>query len=543
MKLAKDSLAFRLGLLMMLSLFGTLLLSGYALYQLHDAMEREFRDGIRNEVQVASGIVKHFHGLESSGALSREQAQQAAKDSLRPLRYGGENYFYVFGADGSGVMHPVRADFEGRNLLGQLHSGQGRDLVADVDAAVKDRPAAFLMIEFPRPGSTEAVPKLQYLEKFEPWGWVIGSGVYMDDINAAFHTELFRFGGVVLALMVVLGGAVWAVTLGITRQLGGEPGKAAELMGEASRGNLRLSVGQARAGSMLAVFKGMLERLREMMGAIGGSAERVAETSHALSGIARDVASAARRQSDATTAIAAAVEEMTVSINHISEHARDTEADSAKAARVAEDGEGLARSTVQEMQAIVGTVAQASGKLGELVGRTDEIGSIANVIKEIAAQTNLLALNAAIEAARAGEHGRGFAVVADEVRGLAGRTASATVQIEQMIHGIQDETHKAVDFMSQVGDQVDNGVRKVESAAESLASIRGGTTATLARIREVAEATREQSSTSSAIAQQVEEIARMVEDTSAAMDSAVRAVEKLEGLAADLHREVGQFSY
>ena len=249
------------------------------------------------------------------------------------------------------------------------------------------------------------------------------------------------------------------------------------------------------------------------------------------------------RQSDATSAMAAAMEQMTVSINHISESAGETQANSAQAADLASEGEQRTVASVAEIRRISDSVGDATRRIRQLVSRVGEIGSTATVIKDVSAQTNLLALNAAIEAARAGEQGRGFAVVADEVRALAERTATATVQIEQMLAAIQDDTAAAVSTMEAAAPQVQHGVDLSETVAESLRSIRDGAGETLGRIRDVADATREQSIASNSLAAQVEQVAQMVERTGESTRETAAAAERLQSCSAELGQLVERFRY
>jgi methyl-accepting chemotaxis protein len=234
---------------------------------------------------------------------------------------------------------------------------------------------------------------------------------------------------------------------------------------------------------------------------------------------------------------------MTVSINHISESANTSAENATSGVTATRDGETRAMNAAMEMRKTAETVGTASIKVKELVGRANDIGTIASVIKDIASQTNLLALNAAIEAARAGETGRGFAVVADEVRKLAERTSIATVQIEEMLKGIQDDTHIAVDVMNNVAVQVKTGVDQVQVVADLLHEIQGNASSSLEASRDIADGTREQVAASTAVAQQVEQIAQSVDGTSASMQSAATAVESLEKLAKELHGMVGRFKY
>jgi methyl-accepting chemotaxis protein len=349
----------------------------------------------------------------------------------------------------------------------------------------------------------------------------------------------------VAIFLVSLGASLllsWLVISRLMRELGGEPRYVSDVMKSVADGDLTVEIRASGTGdSVLAAVRTTVAALREMMRTIRNSADEVATTSREIAAVSQTVASAANAGSDAAASMAAAVEEMTVSVTHISESARETEINSSRSAKLAEEGEGRANRATEEMTAIATSIGGATDRIGTLVARANEIGTIAGVIKDIAAQTNLLALNAAIEAARAGEQGRGFAVVADEVRGLAERTATATVQIEQMIAAIQGDTHQAVDAMAAAKPQVQRGVELVGSAAHSLREIRQDVSDTLAKVRDVANATQEQSTASTAIAQKVEHIAQMVDQTSASVKQTAAAAAELEHTAERLSEMVRRF--
>jgi methyl-accepting chemotaxis protein len=193
------------------------------------------------------------------------------------------------------------------------------------------------------------------------------------------------------------------------------------------------------------------------------------------------------------------------------------------------------------IQQVSAQVEDASVRIAGLVKRTHEIDGIASAISDIASQTNLLALNAAIEAARAGEQGRGFAVVADEVRHLAQRTALATQDITRMINSIQVDTGSVVEGMTAVTPQVAIGVALAEQAANALREINRGASLTLVQVREVASSTAEQSQASASVAQNIESIANRVEDSAASVRAAHGNVHSLERLADELRESVARF--
>jgi methyl-accepting chemotaxis protein len=250
---------------------------------------------------------------------------------------------------------------------------------------------------------------------------------------------------------------------------------------------------------------------------------------------------AAEEQANSTSATAASIEELTVSINEVAQSAHATGENSSTAANCAEQGRALVSSSADEIEKISAIVARSSEQIGQLATRSRDIGGIASVIKEIAEQTNLLALNAAIEAARAGEQGRGFAVVADEVRKLAERTSKATNEIAAMVVSVQADTKMAVEAMAEAAPQVTRSLDKAREASSVLESIHRQALESSERVQEVAMATREQATVANDVARHVQHIASMTEETTATMRGNAVSVVELKQLANQLREAVAYF--
>jgi methyl-accepting chemotaxis protein len=285
-----------------------------------------------------------------------------------------------------------------------------------------------------------------------------------------------------------------------------------------------------------------VDKIDDTVSSVLDVAERVGASASSLSKISAKVAESSHHQSNAATATAGAVEQMTASISQVSLHANSTEEISRHASNLSQEGKKVVLDAIHEMQNTAASITDLSTLIVNLDRRSDEISAILNVIKEIADQTNLLALNAAIEAARAGEQGRGFAVVADEVRKLAERTAQSTTEITGMVSTIQDETQRAVETMTICRNQAERGVALAARAGGSLEEINGGADHTRRMVSEIVLATREQSNTGADIAQNIEQIARMAGENNAQVLDASRAAYTLEQLATDLQKAVNKFS-
>ncbi len=298
---------------------------------------------------------------------------------------------------------------------------------------------------------------------------------------------------------------------------------------------------QDELGDLTAAMNKMSASLRELIQSIAGTAEHVASASEELSSSATLQAQGAETQKDQTIQVATAMQEMSSTVLQVSENSTKAAEASRTAAETARKGGGIVDETLAKMRAIAESVSSTAKKVEELGKSSDQIGHIIGVINDIADQTNLLALNAAIEAARAGEQGRGFAVVADEVRKLAERTTTATKEIAKMIQTVQNETKVAVAAMEEGRKQVDEGVQTTAQAGESLKEIIHTSENVGGMITQIATAAVEQSSATEEINQNMESIAKLVKEATDGAQHSAKACQDLSGLALDLQKMVGNF--
>jgi len=346
--------------------------------------------------------------------------------------------------------------------------------------------------------------------------------------------------GIGLATMVA--GALFAWWL--TRRLTMPLAQALSAAQRISSGRLdgTIEAGSAdELGQLLNALSVMQADLRKMIGEVAQSAEDVSASASRIAGGSQRSIARAQAGTGATSSTAAAVEEMSVSIAQVAEHAEEAATIASRSSELARDGEGIVRAASREMHSIAESVQQGSRLVQTLHARSAQIGTIIRVIKDIADQTNLLALNAAIEAARAGEQGRGFAVVADEVRKLAERTGSATSEIGAMIDAIQRETGDVVDTMQAGGEKVAQGVKLAEEAASALDKIKAQALDAVTSVNAIAAATREQQAASTDIARNVERIAQMAEESGIGTSENAESAHQLEQLAAALQSRISRF--
>ncbi|MRD74168.1 HAMP domain-containing protein [Rhodocyclus tenuis] len=294
-------------------------------------------------------------------------------------------------------------------------------------------------------------------------------------------------------------------------------------------------------GRTAKAFNALLTTLRGGLGEISGCAGEVANASRELTSTAQQVAHAAAAQSEASSSVAASVQQMTVSINHVAERTRDAQSLAATSSELALSSSKTIGETIDDIREISSVVRSAASSIRDLETQSTAIGSVVQVIREVAEQTNLLALNAAIEAARAGEQGRGFAVVADEVRKLAERTAASTQEIAGTIEAMRVGSHHAAEQVLAVEARVNDSVTRADNADQAIRRIGEAASQTTATVNEIADSIREQGLASNSIAGQIERIAQMSEESSAAAEETAAAAGSLDEQAAKQQSVLGRY--
>ena len=356
-------------------------------------------------------------------------------------------------------------------------------------------------------------------------------------VGASAERLMFAIGVPGLCLVLALG--TWVIR-GLTRAIADLSNATTQV----AAGDLRAQAtynGRDELGDLARAFNASITRVHDAMVEVLDAAQSVAAASTQIAASGDEMASGMQRQASQVAQISSAVEEMSASVNEVARKSNETATESRSSGDAAAEGGQIVRQTIEGMNDINDAVSASAQSVQELGKRGEQIGEIITVINDIADQTNLLALNAAIEAARAGEHGRGFAVVADEVRKLADRTTKATEEIAHSIQAIQAETSGAVDRMSAGTEHVRHGVESAVRAGESLDQIVHSARRVATMVTEIAAAAQEQSQASGEISRSIEEINAVSSETSRGASESARAAAQLSAQAEGLLALVGQF--
>ena len=491
-------------------------------------------------VETALGVFTHFQALEAGGTLSREAAQRSALAVLKALRYGRNDYLWVNDLQPRMVMHPMNPKLDGQDLS-TYKDPDGKALFNEMVVVAKNG-GGVVAYRWPKPGASEPVPKVSYVKQFEPWGWVLGTGVYLDDLQAEFRAQVWQTAGVGAVIVLLMGVLIFLIQRSITRPLTSTVKAMASIAsGEADLTHRLDTSGRDELSELDRHFNRFSEHLGELIRQLLTAAHSLDRHSGELGAIAAQSQRHSDTQTQQMDMLATAINEVTHAIQDVARHAEQASGEVQSAERRADQGQVSIQTSLHQTEGWSDTILQAAKVIESLAQESTQIGTVLDVIRSIADQTNLLALNAAIEAARAGEQGRGFAVVADEVRLLAQRTQKSTQEIHAMIERLQANSGAAVRVIQESRQASQHTIEQASQASDSLEQI-NQTLRNLATVNaSIASATLQQSHVVEEINQSVVQVAGLAQINATASVQTSQASQQLRGIADQLGHLLGQF--
>ncbi|WP_321956402.1 methyl-accepting chemotaxis protein [Paraburkholderia bannensis] len=493
---------------------GLLLIVAFGAWQSRDGMIRERRAQLITLVDEATSIANYYYGLSQKNGMPEADAQKQALAVIGSIRYGKDGYLSINNSQAVMLMHPIKPELNGK-ALSDFTDPAGKHVFTALSEAANQPGGGFVDYLWSKPGHSEPVPKLSFGNRFAPWDWVIVTGMYMDDVSAAFYSSLLRW----LLVTFVLGGAATVVMVFVVKSvrasIGGELEVAVDTANRIAQGDLssRVDVHGTNAHSLMRALATMQGALVQTVARVRSGAENINVGANEIAAGNTDLSQRTEEQAAALVQTASSMDQMTANVRQNADSAQHAATLASQAADVATRGSVVVDDVVRTM--------------GDITHSSQQIGDIIGVIDGIAFQTNILALNAAVEAARAGEQGRGFAVVAAEVRSLAQRSAAAAKEIKALIEKSTGTVTEGQQLVTNAGTTMSEIVQSVRRVHEIL--------------EEISNASREQSAGIEQVNRAVGEMDQVTQQNAALVEQAAAAAHSLKDQVSGLRESIASF--
>lgn len=502
----------------------------------------ERKTQIKEATEIAAGIVQYQLSLKENGNVNQ---------ALRDIRFGSSGYFFIYDSQGKNLFHAVMPNLEGQNKIDMTDPRGTKIIVGLLDAAKKgDGNFSFY---FQKPNTNEQIEKIGYSMMIPSTDWMLGTGAYIDDIDAVVEdyratvTEQMIDKSYAILLIALLLAAITAVVILATAQRMVAPIKnMADNLNDIAKGEgdltKRLTVkGEDEIAQLGRSFNLFVDKLQTIIGDVANATAKVKSAANAIHDQTKVMSSQLISHNNETDQVVTAITEMSATASEVAQNTTQVaEATHAATGDVA-NAQRCVDASLEEISALMAQINNAAGNIQSLSEQSKKINNVLSVIGGIAEQTNLLALNAAIEAARAGEQGRGFAVVADEVRNLASRTQSSTLEINEMLSELHKLVALAVKTMEESQQSCVRSVDSSRAISESLGSVTSAVTAINDMSTQIATAATEQSSVTEEINRNVFAIQEIVNELLHSSEDAARVSQTVSQEGINLGKLVGQF--